>query len=188
MAPPGSKVPDGARKDGTSGARRATTLRGRDDGVCERPGRRAGCEAAPGRGHGTAGRCTCFRGSCRDSSGCWAAARISAPRRSHPPRCSLAPFHPRPAIPARRGASRRPPSGPVSPPNRSPAAVQSSAAGLVRLPALVHLRSAGFPGLSGEDAGPEGLPPAGPSGRTQLPLRKNVHQFYFNSLFTFVYR
>lgn len=100
-----------------------------------------------GRGGATraAGRCTCFRGSCRDSSGCWAAGRVSAPRRSRPLRCSLAPFHPRPAIPAGRGASRRPLSGPASPPNRSPGAVQSSVAGLVRLPALAHLRSAGFP-------------------------------------------
>lgn len=100
-----------------------------------------------GRGGATeaAGRCTCFRGSCRDSSGCWAAVPASAPQRSHPPRCSLAPFHPHPAIPATRGASRRPQSGPVSPPNRSPAAVQFSVAGLGRVPALAHLRSAVFP-------------------------------------------
>lgn len=127
---------------------------GREDGVRERPGRRAEV-AMRGRGRGgatgTAARCTCFRGSRRDSSGCWAAARVSAPRWSHPPHCSLAPFRPHRAIPARREASRRPPSGPVSPPKRSPAAIQSSAARLVRVSALAHLRSVGFPGLSEEE-------------------------------------
>lgn len=122
-----------------------------------RPQSRGG-DAQPGRGHRTVAHCTCFRGSCTDSSGCWAAARVSAaPRWSHLPHCSLAPFHPHRAIPARREASWRPPSSPVSPPKRSPAAIQSSAARLVRLSALAHLRSAGFPEFSGEEAGLERL-------------------------------
>lgn len=133
--------------------------------------------AGPGRDPRDAGCCTCFRGSCRDNSGCWVAARVSAPPRSLPPRCSLAPFHPHPEIPARRGASRRrlqrrPPSGPVFPPNRSPAAVQSFQAGLVRLQGFVHLRSAGFPeSQAGKLAAPGGgaLLPAGASRRAELP-------------------
>lgn len=133
-----------------------------------------GRDAGPGRGHGDGGRYTCFRGSCRDSSGCWAAARVSAPPQSLPPRCSLAPFHPHLEIPARRGASRRrPPSGPVFPLNRSPAAVQSPEAGLVRLPALAHLRSAGFPESQARKlaalGGRRALMPAGASERAELP-------------------
>lgn len=159
MGGPGTKVQDGgpevprkarralrARDLGWEGRRRRLrAARLRDLGWAAGPG--GGAERW-GQGGATraVGRCTCFRGSCRDSSSCWAAARVSAPPRSHPPRCSLAPFHPHPAIPARKGASRRPLNGPVSPPNRSPAAVQSSVARLLRLPALAYLRSAGFPG------------------------------------------
>lgn len=129
-------------------------------GAAGPPGRGWGARPGGGPGAGPQGQAgwqaelgasTCFRGSCKDSSGCWTAARVSAPRLSLPPRYSLAPFHLHPAIPARRGASRRPLGGPVSPPNRSPAAVQPSVSGLVRLPALAHLRSAGFPGFAGKD-------------------------------------
>lgn len=152
---PSTNVQDGGREARREARRahRAGDLgwegRRRRLGAARLPGRDGirGWDAGPRRGAtGAAGRCTCFRGSCRDSSGCWAAARVSAPRRRHPPRCSLAPFHPHPAIPAKRGASRQPRSGPVSPPKRSPAAVQYSVAGLLRHPALSHLRSAGFPG------------------------------------------
>lgn len=119
----GTKVQDGGPEERRE-ARRALRARNYiagsgEEGLCERPEVRCGAgmggrDAGPGRGHGDGGCCTCFRGSCRDSSGCWAAARVSAPPQSLPPRCSLAPFHPHPEIPARRGASRRrPPSGPV---------------------------------------------------------------------------
>lgn len=88
---------------------------------------------------------TCFRGSCTGNSVCWVVARVSAPPQSHPPRCSPAPFHPHPAIPAMTGASWQPPRGPVSQSNRSPAAGRSSVCRLDLLPALAHLSSAGFP-------------------------------------------
>lgn len=149
-------------------------------------GQAAGPRLQCGTGAGPQGlprRCTCFRGSCRNSSGCWAAARVSAPLWSHPPHCSLVPFHPHRAIPARMEASRRPPSGPVSPPKRSPAAIQSSAARFVRLSTLAHLRSAGFPGFSAEEAGLERLFSSQGSGHTKLPLRKNAYRFSFKVFF-----
>ena len=157
---PASTRPTSQMRARKQGARRAGAP-GRSPRLAEKMAslRRRAAGAWPSRGGapGPAGRSTCFRGSCRDSSDCWAAAPLSAPRRSHPPRCSPAPCHPHPAIPARRGASRRPPGGPVSPANRSPAAVQSSLAGLVRPLTLVHLRSAGFPGFGGEEADLERL-------------------------------
>lgn len=137
---------DGAWPEGPFGSK---TSGGRVDVVWERPGRRAGtgpgCKAGPGTRGGAVGAAggTCFRGSCRGSSGCWAAARVSAPLQSQLPRCSPVPSHPHPATPAKTAASLRSPSGPVSPPNRSPAAVQSSV-------------SAGSPGS--------------PASRSQVPL------------------
>lgn len=127
-----------------TGAMRAH--RARDSGgERRRQVRAAGCKDGPrDRGRSRQGAGTCFRGSCTGSSGCWATARVSAPPQSHPPRCSLAPFHPHPAIPAKTGASQQPPRGPVSRSNRSPAAGRSFVRRLDLLPVPAHLSSAGF--------------------------------------------
>lgn len=103
----------------------------------------AGCKAGRrGCGRSGQGAGTCFRGSCTGSSGCWAAARVSALPRSHPLRCSPAPFHPHPAIPAKTGASLQPPCSPVFLSNRSPASGRSFVCRFDLLPVLAHLSSA----------------------------------------------